>query len=122
MEWFETICPLCLDDVVLHAEDCLVVDLGTREASWRALFECPTCHGMASIRVPERVARALLALGLCASARPTGGAPPPVRPDGPPLTWDDLLDFHQLLEEPDWFDRLVITVERSSGRYRPNRR
>ena len=29
------------------------------------------------------------------------------RPDGPPLTADDLLDFHFLLNEDGWFDRLA---------------
>lgn len=117
MEWFETICPLCLDDVVFDAEDCLLVDLGTDEASWRALFECPTCRGMASIRVPERVARALLARRTEASGFTTVTTAPgqrPACPDRPPLTWDDLLDFHELLDEPNWFDCLVIAIDQSS--------
>jgi hypothetical protein len=33
--------------------------------------------------------------------------------DGPPLTTDDLLDFHLLLEQPDWFENLLRVATRS---------
>ncbi len=29
---------------------------------------------------------------------------------GPPITADDLLDFHVMLERHDWFDRLAESV------------
>ncbi|MER3453185.1 MAG: hypothetical protein C4344_05990, partial [Acidimicrobiia bacterium] len=32
---------------------------------------------------------------------------------GPPITHDDLLDFHALLQSRDWFDRLIAA---SNGR------
>jgi hypothetical protein len=28
-------------------------------------------------------------------------------PEGPSLTYDDLLDFHALLQADDWFDHLI---------------
>lgn len=121
MEWCETICPLCLDDVEFRGEDCLLVDLGIEGISWRALFECPTCQGMASIRVPERVARALLARGFPVSGPHDGGDPHAARRAGPPLTWDDLLDFHELLERADWFDGLVSAIDQSGGAFRGHR-
>jgi hypothetical protein len=31
--------------------------------------------------------------------------------EGPPVSWDDLLDFHGLLEQDDWFDRLTSLVD-----------
>ena len=33
--------------------------------------------------------------------------------DGPTLTTDDLLDFHLLLEQPDWFESLLKVSTRS---------
>ena len=36
------------------------------------------------------------------------------RPDGPPLTPDDLLDLHVLLADDDWFDDLVALVRRTT--------
>jgi hypothetical protein len=33
---------------------------------------------------------------------------------GPPLTPDDLLDLHVLLEDDGWFDQLVALVRRTT--------
>jgi hypothetical protein len=28
---------------------------------------------------------------------------------GQPFTWDDVLEFHDLLQRPDWFEQLLGT-------------
>jgi hypothetical protein len=41
-----------------------------------------------------------------AGVRVEHGDPTPDPPPARPLTVDDLIDFHRLLETPDWFSRL----------------
>lgn len=39
-------------------------------------------------------------------------------PDGPALTFDDVLDLHLLLEDDNWFEELLSAHHRSSARPR----
>lgn len=74
-------------------------------------FACPDCEEMVTKPADERIARLLA----------TGGVPitvtgnqvdrllnqhPEFPPDGPPLTHDDVLEFHLLLEHHSWFEQL----------------
>jgi predicted RNA-binding Zn-ribbon protein involved in translation (DUF1610 family) len=73
-------------------------------------FACPDCLELVTKPADERIAQLLQ----------TGGVEvemdaevqwrtlhPEFPPQGPKLTPDDLLDFHQLLEGDDWFDQLL---------------
>lgn len=80
----------------------------------RYTFTCPTCTEAVAKPADERIARLLTTGGVDVSvvhrdAAHRQRAPDhPEQPgDGPALTLDDLLDFHLLLQEPDWFDQLV---------------
>jgi predicted RNA-binding Zn-ribbon protein involved in translation (DUF1610 family) len=70
-------------------------------------FTCPTCETeIVKPAADTRVVRLLTSVGV-----PTVGWGIPKealeRPDGPPLTNDDLLDLHLLLDRNDWFDQLL---------------
>lgn len=70
-------------------------------------FSCPACTDLVTKPADERIARLLTGGGVpvvVASKRRTGH--PEAPPAGPALTHDDLLDLHQLLEQPDWFQTL----------------
>ena len=61
----------------------------------------------------ERIVDLLVSAG----RRRRRGAGPPSSASaraGPPLTPDDLLDLHVLLDEDDWFDDLVALVRRTT--------
>lgn len=86
------------------------------------LFDCPECAAEVVKPADSRIARLLTVGGVpttftertsAMAAHPAGrGLAPPhpeVHAGGPPLTSDDLLDFHQLLERDDWFERLRQT-------------
>ena len=69
------------------------------------VFRCPKCRNMVQKPADERAIAVLQAQGV----RSRLWAPPAEMQEernGPILTYDDLIDFHDLLEQPDWFDAL----------------
>lgn len=79
----------------------------------RYTFTCPSCTESIAKPADERIARLLTTGGVEVDvvpkdASPECAVPHPEEPAaGPPLTYDDLLDFHFLLEQSDWFAELV---------------
>lgn len=76
-------------------------------------FNCPDCADEIEKPADERVASLLATGGVpvedvaaseLAADRPEHPESPP---DGPRLTYDDLIDLHQALADPTWFDRLA---------------
>ena len=69
-------------------------------------YACPTC-GEANTRPADgQIAKILVVAGV----KPTYWHLPAEAlesHDGPPLTSDDILDFHLLLERDDWFEHLT---------------
>ena len=79
------------------------------EASGTYLFLCPMC-GCVTARSAGSDERLVLLRAGVADAREESrpDRPGPARTaDSPPLTPDDLLDFHLLLAEDDWFSQLA---------------
>jgi hypothetical protein len=69
-------------------------------------FRCPEC-GLPGVEdANDRVVEFLISFGasLALWSLPQELREP--RPGGDPVSHDDLLDFHYLLQEKDWFDRL----------------
>ncbi len=93
-------CPRC-GDVELGVHDVhleiALADPGTS----RYRFGCPRCGAQVARPASSRVLLILRAHGVAAHAP---DAPP--NPLAPAFTLDDVLDFHLLLDSPDWFDRL----------------
>ncbi|HVL99769.1 MAG TPA: hypothetical protein VM324_10810 [Egibacteraceae bacterium] len=104
MPTIRTICPSCRGDVLLEAGHCAL--LGGHDGQPVAYaFVCPDCGEPVVRRADRRAAALLTACG----ASPRGVReraarfPHPEQPgDGPPLTADDLIDFHMLLADPHW--------------------
>lgn len=82
-------------------------------------FDCPTCCDEISKPADARIVALLAGGGVpttflddpviarqLAEARARLSHPEGIFA-GPPLTLDDLLDFHELLQTEDWFDSLV---------------
>jgi len=69
-------------------------------------FDCPRCGDVVARDASPRILALLVTAGVHAEV---WYQPAEIleRPDGPPLTADDLLDFHLLLNEDGWFDRLA---------------
>ncbi|GMU78572.1 MAG: hypothetical protein AMXMBFR46_13670 [Acidimicrobiia bacterium] len=103
-------CPTC-GDVKLRARDLTVrVCAETDEGTYS--FDCPRCGAPVAREATPRILSLLVAAGVRAEVwhRPAELSEPRI---GPPLTNDDLLDFHLLLSEDGWFERLADAVGES---------
>ena len=97
-------CPTC-EDVELTTRDLRVqVCSDTNQGSYT--FRCPAC-GMAVAKQAEpRIIDLLVSSGVRMQVwrLPAELAETKV---GRPFSWDDVLEFHDLLQRPDWFDQLL---------------
>lgn len=117
-------CPACgeidlrPEDIELHVVRSEAGQVG--EGS-NYTFACPTCTEHVVKPADERIARLLATGGVPVSITTTGNGSDSVRtiemvatephPEAPPsgtaFTYDDILDFHQLLDSDDWFQQLT---------------
>lgn len=119
-------CPSC-GEVDLQPADIRLEIVGddavtVSEGSYYA-FSCPDCAGTVTKPADDRIARLLRSGGVVVTYR-SGSAKveadiaraialldhPEGVPVAPPLTLDDLLDFHLLLQSDDWFAQLESLV------------
>ncbi len=86
----------------------LTVEPRTGEGAYS--FVCPGCEEVVQKPADHKIVELLRTAGvetaLTGSARPT----PAPRREAPPFTPDDLIDFHFLLAEEDWFGRLMAAA------------
>lgn len=107
MTTIKATCHTCGEVGLTPDEVELWIDRIDRAGSFYA-FTCPACLQVVRKPADARVIRLLSGGGVA----PRDLAPPPQpRFATPPLTRDDLLDFHQLLGRDDWFDELVALVD-----------
>ncbi len=115
MTLIRTTCPRC-GEVEMGADAVLLsVRHPSQEASYR--FECPRCRDQVEKPADAKIVALLVSAGVdldeSADGRVSGGADTvPThwgeregRAAAPPLTWDDLLDFHLQLEDDDLIAR-----------------
>ena len=98
-------CPSCGDvDLLIgqiRAQLCVTDNRGSYS------FSCPGCTSDVSKPAEPGVVDLLVSAGveLTVWERPIDDEVH----DGPAFTWDDVLAFHEQLDDPDWFDKLVAT-------------
>jgi hypothetical protein len=97
-------CPTC-GEVELTPDD-IELRVCTHATSSYYQFECPLCEDTVRKPADDRIVQLLISGGVAASVWQLPDEVHELRA-GPPLTVDDLLDFHNLLEQADWFDRLL---------------
>lgn len=118
MEAVEFRCPWCAEVVRVPVEQLVVC-----ESPASLLMECPVCQRSGVVEVNDEIVETLQLLGVSVASplerslavHPAGKGrspelAPPAAVQGSPVSWDDLLDFHELLEEDDWFDQLSSLV------------
>ena len=76
-------------------------------------FVCPVCEDVIEKPADRKIVTLLRSAGVETSeGQPTAAtAPEESRPEGPPFTLDDVIDFHFLLRQDDWFLRLMAAAE-----------
>lgn len=107
-------CPVCGEvdlrpnDIELEIHRDVVTDVG-EGSCYR--FACPTCTELVTKPADERIARLLTTGGVPVVEPPEPEPHPEAPPAGAPLTLDDLLTLHQLLETADWFHGLEAMTQ-----------
>jgi predicted RNA-binding Zn-ribbon protein involved in translation (DUF1610 family) len=104
MTTIKATCPCC-GEVDLTADD-IMLKIGADTETNSYSFSCPDCGDHVQKPADRRIVRLLLSGGV---------VPVPVHipaevleaKDGPPLTYDDLLDFHYQLQRDNWLEELL---------------
>ncbi len=104
-------CPSC-GDVRLHIDDLTVV-VADDETPSRYRFRCPVCGDVVVREASERIVELLVGAG-AVEERWHWPAELAEAHVGPPLTPDDLLDLHVLLDTERWFDEVVALVRHTA--------
>ena len=103
-------CPTC-GEVELTPDD-IELRVCTHAPASYYQFVCPLCSEEVQKPADDRVVQLLISGGVPATV---WELPQEVREshEGPAFTPDDMLDFHLLLEQPDWFQSLLKVSTRS---------
>ena len=103
-------CPTCGDVELTTADVQVRVCSSTDEGAY--LFGCPICRMTVTKPADQRIIDLLLASGV--RLRRVAAARRAREPrNGPPISYDDLLEFHFELQQEGWFERMATKL--SSG-------
>ena len=108
MTTIKATCPNC-GEVDLTADD-ILLRIGSVKTSNTYGFSCPACAEFVEKPADERIVRLLLSGGVMPTVTHVPAEAMEVK-QGPAFNYDDLLNFHELLEQDDWFDDLVPPVQ-----------
>ena len=106
-------CPSC-GDVQLTADD-LTVRVCADDERGSYCFRCPDCRQAVAKEASRRIVDLLVSSGVRMQVWRLPAELSESR-IGPPLTPDDLLDFHLLLAGNTWFEQLATEVRNSLNR------
>ena len=103
MTTIKATCPAC-GEIDLTAED-ILLRIGGNKTSNTYGFSCPTCTEFVEKPADERIVRLLLSGGVMPVLVHVPAEALEHR-EGPPISHDDLLVFHEMLARDDWMDEL----------------
>ncbi len=97
-------CPTC-EDVELTTRDLRVqVCSDTNQGSYS--FRCPMCRMAVAKQAEPRIIDLLVSSGVQMHVWRLPAELSETK-EGGPLGWDDVLELHDLLQRPDWFEQLL---------------
>jgi hypothetical protein len=109
MTSIRTKCPHC-GEVEMQARGVLLtVEPVSGEGTYT--FVCPLCDQVVEKPADRRIASLLMSIGVEVEEREAATVDVEVKPEGPPFTLDDMIDFHFLLDQEDWFEALTASAE-----------
>jgi len=106
-------CPTCGDGQL--TPDDLTVRVCADDERGSYCFQCPECSAAVAKEASRRIVDLLVSSGVRMQVWRLPAELTEARV-GAPLTPDDLLDFHLLLEGGDWYEQLAAEVRRSLNR------
>lgn len=104
MTTIKATCPGC-GEVDLTAED-ILLRIGANAAGNTYGFSCPDCTDFVEKPADERIVRLLLSGGVMPVLIQVPAEAMEAH-EGPPISHDDLLSFHEVLQTDDWFEQLT---------------
>ena len=112
-------CPTCGDVELTSEEVTALVCATTNDSSYA--FQCPECYGAIVKQADSRIIDLLVASGvrLHVWSLPAELDEPKF---GAPITYDDLLEFHFVLQQDGWFERMATMEMRTSSDLHGDRR
>lgn len=89
-----------------------VISLALEEDSGEGVysFVCPVCEDVVEKPADRKIVSLLRSVGVEITEHEAPVAELAERPGGPPITIDDVIDFHFLLSQEDWFERLTASA------------
>ena len=108
MTSIRTNCPRC-GEVEMRAD---VISLAMEQDSEEGVysFVCPVCEDVVEKPADRKIVSLLRSVGVEITEREADLAEIDERPDGPPITIDDIIDFHFLMSQEDWFEQLTAST------------
>jgi hypothetical protein len=75
-------------------------------------FVCPVCEDVVEKPADRKIVSLLRSVGVEISEREAAQAHLDFeeRPEGPPITIDDVIDFHFLMSQDDWYEQLTASA------------
>ena len=101
-------CPSC-GDVRLKAAD-VVVRVCANDNKGSYCFRCPSCGLRVTKSADSRIVDLLASSGVRMDVWHLPSELWEPRPTGAPVSYDDLLDFHLILQDDSWFEQLAETI------------
>ena len=102
-------CPTCGDVELTSREVSVQVCATNNQGSYA--FRCPSCLVAVSKLAEQRIVDLLVSSGVRLSVWSLPAELDEPR-EGKPISYDDLLEFHQLLQEDDWLERITTPTTR----------
>lgn len=87
----------------------LTVESRTGEGAYS--FVCPLCEEVVQKSADRKIVELLRTAGVETAVAGSSQHPSRWRPEPPPFTLDDLIDFHFLLAGDDWLHLLTAAAE-----------
>jgi predicted RNA-binding Zn-ribbon protein involved in translation (DUF1610 family) len=111
MTSIRTNCPRC-GEVEMRA-DVILLTVEPRSGEGSYSFVCPSCEDLVEKPADRKIVGLLKSVGVDVAERSgrVQEAPVEIRPDGPPFTVDDVIDFHFLLGRDEWLEALMASAE-----------
>ena len=101
-------CPSC-GDVRLKASD-VVVRVCANDNKGSYCFRCPSCGLRVTKSADSRIVDLLASSGVKMDVWHLPAELWEARPTGAPVSYDDLLDFHLMLQDDSWFEQLADRI------------
>jgi hypothetical protein len=109
MTSIRTNCPQC-GEVEMRA-DVILLTVEPQSGEGTYSFVCPSCEGLVEKPADRKIVSLLKSVGVDVAERGSPTEHVEARPEGPPITIDDVIDFHFLLSTDDWVESLMASAE-----------